>query len=170
MWLFPLENVKNECTFSAVLLAITARRVTKCAPFHGTTQRRKLCFFFVVLYYCAVILYTKMCEWHTDCMSHRQVQLVVPLKGTDPAQLLLDLKPRPFKYTELGTSPGCSHADMLRALTQHKVLEEAKGHPGTLVRLAPLLTDHYLGSPVVQEMAARYECVTWWWWWWWYPR
>lgn len=63
--------------------------------------------------------------------------MVSKLKGTDPAQLLVDLKPRPFKFAELYLNPqpgGCSHNEILQALERHPVLQKADGHPGTLVR------------------------------------
>ncbi|CAM9339383.1 unnamed protein product, partial [Discosporangium mesarthrocarpum] len=89
--------------------------------------------------------------------ASEKVFLISPLKGTDPAQLLLDLQPRPLNYTELGVPTGSSHCEVLEALAQHPALERAGGHPGTLHRLAPLLTDHFLDDPQLVLMAERYR-------------
>lgn len=57
---------------------------------------------------------------------------VAPLEGTDAAQLFLNAVSRPLTWGEVGIAPGLSHEALLNALLGH--LEEAKGHPATLVR------------------------------------
>lgn len=76
----------------------------------------------------------------------KQVSRVSALRNTDPAQLLLDLLPRRFKFTELGMTPGCLHDDILKALQGHPVLKEAGGHPGTLVSTDALPLSRFSGS------------------------
>lgn len=63
-----------------------------------------------------------------------QVMKVERLGGADAAQLLLDNVSRQLTCGELRVAAGCSHAEKLEALQRHPALQEAKGHPGTLVR------------------------------------
>lgn len=60
---------------------------------------------------------------------------VGPLKGTDPARLLVDNMPRPINYAkDLESRQGnFTLASILEALQTHTVLKAARGHPGTLV-------------------------------------
>lgn len=57
---------------------------------------------------------------------------VAPLEGTDPAQLFFDALPKSLTSSELGVHRGCSHNEKLEALLKH--IQEAEGHPETLVR------------------------------------
>ena len=63
---------------------------------------------------------------------------VEPLASADAAQLLLDNVSRQLTCGELRVASGCSHANKMEALQRHPALEEAKGHPGTLVRGGPV--------------------------------
>lgn len=56
------------------------------------------------------------------------------LTATASAQLLFDVKPRPFyKREELKMPTNISHKELVDALSGHPVVEVARGHPGTLV-------------------------------------
>lgn len=69
------------------------------------------------------------------CWRAPQVIKVPPLKGKDPARLLVSLKPRPLRTWELGLKPEtASHSHILDALERHPMMQKAEGHPGTLVR------------------------------------
>ncbi|CAB1107063.1 unnamed protein product [Ectocarpus sp. CCAP 1310/34] len=72
------------------------------------------------------------------------VATVKPLKMQHASELLMDNSPRDLQPEELGLqSGGFSKADVVSAVENHPVLKEvlkiAGGHPGTLVRLAPVL-------------------------------
>ncbi|CAM9661584.1 unnamed protein product [Choristocarpus tenellus] len=62
------------------------------------------------------------------------------------AQFLLDHMPRDFTYSELGLENKAPHNEVLNALANHKVLLNARGHPGTMKQLAPCLYDRGLSN------------------------
>ncbi|CBJ30253.1 SH2 domain containing protein [Ectocarpus siliculosus] len=89
------------------------------------------------------------------------VARVEPLETRHASELLMDNLPRNLELTELGLeSGGLSLADVLTAVQNHPVLKEvleiAEGHPGTLVRLAPVLLDGSLDDACrLKEMTTR---------------
>ncbi|CAM9674291.1 unnamed protein product [Ectocarpus sp. 4 AP-2014] len=88
-----------------------------------------------------------------------RVAKVKPLKDRDAAQLLMNKVPTSFKKKELGLSLShrCTREDILKALEAHPVLKAAEGHPGTLLRLAPLLEDHNVNDACVLERATQHR-------------
>ncbi|CAN0532236.1 unnamed protein product, partial [Ectocarpus sp. 12 AP-2014] len=89
------------------------------------------------------------------------VARVEPLETRHASELLMDNLPRNLELRELGLqSGGLSLSDVLSAVQNHPVLKEvleiAEGHPGTLVRLAPVLLDGSLEDACkLKEMATR---------------
>ncbi|CAM9707476.1 unnamed protein product, partial [Ectocarpus sp. 12 AP-2014] len=89
------------------------------------------------------------------------VARVEPLETRHASELLMDNLPRNLELRELGLQSGAlSLADVLSAVQNHPVLKEvleiAEGHPGTLVRLAPVLLDGSLDDAYrLKEMTTR---------------
>ncbi|CAM9791684.1 unnamed protein product [Ectocarpus fasciculatus] len=88
---------------------------------------------------------------------------IEPLETRHASELLMDNLPRNFELKELGLkSGGLSLADVLSAVQNHPVLKEvleiAEGHPGTLVRLAPILFDGSLDDACRLKEAATRRC------------
>ncbi|CAN0514706.1 unnamed protein product, partial [Ectocarpus sp. 8 AP-2014] len=87
------------------------------------------------------------------------VATVEPLETRHASELLIDNSPRDLQPEELGLrSGGLSPTDVVSAVQEHPVLKEvleiAGGHPGTLVRLAPVLLDGPLDDArKLKEMA-----------------
>ncbi|CAM9759163.1 unnamed protein product [Ectocarpus sp. 6 AP-2014] len=88
-----------------------------------------------------------------------RVAKVKPLKDRDAAQLLMDKVPTRFtkKELRLSLSHRCTREDILKALEAHPVLKAAEGHPGTLLRLAPLLEDHNVNDACVLQRANQHR-------------
>ncbi|CAN0342051.1 unnamed protein product, partial [Ectocarpus fasciculatus] len=87
-----------------------------------------------------------------------RVAKVKPLKDRDAAQLLMDKVPTRFTKKELRLSTHCcTREDILKALEAHPVLKAAEGHPGTLLRLAPLLEDHNVNDACVLQRAKQHR-------------
>ncbi|CAN0110971.1 unnamed protein product [Ectocarpus sp. 4 AP-2014] len=89
------------------------------------------------------------------------VATVEPLKPLHASELLIDNSPRDLQPEELGLrSGGLSKAHFVDAVQNHPVLKEVLkivgGHPGTLVRLAPVLLDGSLDDACkLKQMATR---------------
>ncbi|CAM9461294.1 unnamed protein product [Ectocarpus sp. 13 AM-2016] len=89
------------------------------------------------------------------------VATVEPLKTRYASELLMDNSPRDLQPAELGLrSGGLSKAHVVSAVQNHPVLKEvleiAGCHPGTLVRLAPVLLDGSLDDACkLKEMATK---------------
>ncbi|CAM9719867.1 unnamed protein product [Scytosiphon promiscuus] len=88
-----------------------------------------------------------------------KVARVKPLRPRDAAQLLVDNVPTRFTKKELGLPPDCTRDEILFKLQEHPVLQAAGGHPGTLLRLAPLLEDHSLNDACVLQRAEKPWCM-----------
>lgn len=71
---------------------------------------------------------------------------MMPLKPPDAAQLLADLSPRRFMFSELGIPEGSSRESIASASENHPVMEDLEGHPGTMVRMIDGITK-ILGPP-----------------------
>ncbi|CBJ30255.1 SH2 domain containing protein [Ectocarpus siliculosus] len=88
-----------------------------------------------------------------------RVAEVEPLETRHASELLIDNSPRDLQPEELGLqSGGLSKAHVVSAAQNHPVLKEvleiAGGHPGTLVRLAPVLLNGPLDDACkLKEMA-----------------
>eukprot|EP00752_Nemacystus_decipiens_P002493 g2344.t1 len=86
-----------------------------------------------------------------------KVAKVKKLRRRDAAELLVDKVPTRFTKAELGLRSNCTRDDILDVLMAHPVLEAADGHPGTLLRLAPLLEDLDLNDGRVLQRARRHR-------------